>query len=421
MARPSLLGLSAVAVAVGVLSGGVVLLFRWSIESSQLLFLSDHVGNYEALPPAWRLSLPLAGGILLGLVFERIREPTRRVGVGHVLSALHTPAGERLPIGNALAQFFGGIWSIVTGHSVDREGPGVHLGAAAGSLLGQRMGLVSEYNYTLTTSGAAAAISAAFDTPLAGVVFVIEVLGVRYSVSRFLPVILAAVSAAVLSRALYGSDPAFAVPPVTLATLLELPSLALLGLIVGLLAAAFIALVRWVTRATSAWGPRLAFSAAGALTGCLALWVPQIMGVSYDSLEAILEGRIELMTLLGICMAKLVATGVSVGLRVPGGLIGPMLVVGGATGGALGAALAGWVPASEAGLAATIGMVAMMGATLHAPLAALTALLELTANPNILLPGMLAVAGADLVVRRLQGPESVFGWLDADDEPQERT
>jgi CIC family chloride channel protein len=145
----------------------------------------------------------------------------------------------------------------------------------------------------------------------------------------------------------------------------------------------------------------------------LALWTPQIMGISYDTLALMLLGEGELLLVLPLVATKLVATAVSIGLRVPGGLIGPTMFIGGAAGATLGLTLAALVPdeAASAGFYATIGMAAMMAATLRAPLAALTALLELTGNPNIILPGMIAVASAELVSRWLRGERSVFDLL----------
>ena len=137
------------------------------------------------------------------------------------------------------------------------------------------------------------------------------------------------------------------------------------------------------------------------------------MGVSYDTLDQLLRGELGLGLVVTLIFTKAIATGVSVGLRVPGGLIGPTLFIGGAAGAALGLALArsGVVDSAPPGFYATVGMVAMMGASLRAPLAALTALVELTANPNIILPGMLAVASAELTNRLFLGKESVFETL----------
>jgi CIC family chloride channel protein len=137
------------------------------------------------------------------------------------------------------------------------------------------------------------------------------------------------------------------------------------------------------------------------------------MGTSYDTLDEFLAGKEDLALVLALVVTKLLATGTAIGLRVPGGLIGPTLFIGGAAGSALGILFAALEPidAASSGFYATVGMVAMMGATLRAPLAALTALLELTANPNIILPGMLAVATAELTNRLALGKDSVFEIL----------
>lgn len=398
----------------GLLSGLVVLAFHAAVGLGQgQLLPPGREGNYEGLGVWMRLLLPVAGGFLLGLAFDRLPPDWRQVGIVHVLRRLHTPGGERLPLANLFSQFFGAVAAIVAGHSVDKEGPSVHIGAASANVIGQRFHVSAEEDYTLAACGAAAAIAAAFGTPLAGVVFVLEVLRVRYEVSRFLPIIVAAVVGAVMNRALFGAEPMFVVPPLVLHSAWEVPNLLLLGVAVGLIAVAFIALceqVAWKARAWSCWRT---FTLAGAITGLLGLWTPQIMGTSYDTLSELLAGHAELGLVLALIVTKLIATGTAVGLRVPGGLIGPTLLIGGAAGSVLGISfnLLGPVEATSPAFYATVGMVAMMGATLRAPLAALTALLELTANPHIILPGMLAVASAELTNRLVLGKDSVFEVL----------
>ena len=407
--RLTLLGITS-----GLLAGAMVLLFRTTIELGQRLLLpSGYAGDYSSLQPAVRVLLPVLGGLLLGLVFDRLPGDVRQVGVVHVLRRLQTPGGERLPPANLLSQFGGALVAIVTGHSVDREGPAVHIGAAAANLLGQRMRISAEEDYTLAACGGAAAIAAVFNTPLAGVIFVIEVLRVKYDVSRFLPIIVSSVAGAVFGRILVQSEPAFVVPALGLQSTAELPALVLLGLITGALAIAFIGLTEIVAVRVHSWPNSVTFAIAGLITGVLALWTPQIMGTSYGTTESLLHNNLDLVLVLGLVVTKLVATATAVGLRVPGGLIGPTLLIGGAAGSALSSLLSlfGPVDATSPTFYATVGMVAMMGATLRAPLAALTALLELTANPNIILPGMLAVASAELTNRLVLGKESVFEVL----------
>ena len=412
--RAQWLRLTLLGIASGLLAGAMVLLFRTTIElGQQLLLPGGHVGGYGSLPPPLRVLLPVLGGLLLGLAFDRLPRDVRQVGVVHVLRRLQTPGGERLPPANLLSQFAGALVAIVAGHSVDREGPAVHIGAASANLLGQKMHISAEEDYTLAACGAAAAIAAVFNTPLAGVIFVVEVLRVKYDVSRFLPIIVASVVGAVFSRILFDAEPAFAVPALALHSHAELPTLVLLGLITGALAVAFIGLAEIVAIRVRSWPNSVTFTVAGLITGILALWTPQIMGTSYGTIDNLLHDNLDLVLVIGLVVTKLVATAVSVGLRVPGGLIGPTLLIGGAAGSAMGTLLAQFSPvdAASPGFYATVGMVAMMGATLRAPLAALTALLELTGNPNIILPGMLAVASAELTNRLVLGKESVFETL----------
>jgi H+/Cl- antiporter ClcA len=176
---------------------------------------------------------------------------------------------------------------------------------------------------------------------------------------------------------------------------------------------AFIGLTSRIATHTGHWRCTVTYPLAGLITGLLALWAPQIMGTSYDTLERLLLGQGDLAFVLLLLAAKLIATGSAIGFRVPGGLIGPTLFIGGAAGSAVSLAMAELTPlhGTSPGFYATIGMAAMMGATLRAPLAALTALLELSANPAIILPGMVAVACAELVTRLVRGQKSVFDVL----------
>ncbi len=397
----------------GLLVGAVMIAFRLLIETAQGAFLpGGDPENYEALAYELRFALPLAGGLVIGLVFQWLPEAARQVGVTHVMERLAYHQGH-LPLRNALAQFFGGAVSIVCGHSVGREGPAIHLGAASGSLAGRRFGLPNNSLRVLAGCGVAAAIAGSFNTPLAGVIFAMEVVLMEYTVVGFAPVILAAVSATALTRLAFGPEPAFAVPPLHLGTLWELPFVLAMGVAIGLLAAAFIALTRLAAERSAQVAFWLRATLAGAIVGLCALAAPQVMGIGYDTANDALLGQFALGTLTLVLGLKLVATAASIGLGLPGGLIGPALVMGACAGGALGLVGTSLVSSETAspGFYALVGMGAMMGGALHAPLAALTAILELTANPNILWPDMLAVIAAYGVSRQLFGQESVFVTL----------
>lgn len=400
----------------GVLGGAVVLLFHACIDLGQAVLLPlGHGGNYEGLAPWQRLALPVAGGLLLGLAFDLLPPEYRQIGIPHLLRCLQHPGPKRLPWPNLVVQFLGATAAILSGHSVDKEGPSVHIGAASAGLAGQGLRQATEADQTLIACGGAAAIAAAFGTPLAGVIFVVEVLKIRYEVSRFLPVIVASVCGAVLSRLALGGRPVFeGAAGHHLVGHWEYVFLVVLGIALGLLAILFIQLCETVALRASRWRARVAFPLAGLLTGILAQWTPEVMGTSFDTLEVLLTGEsgLGLGFVLALALAKLVATGTAVGLRVPGGLIGPTLFMGGALGTGFGMLVAMLpVETASSGFYAVVGMVAMMGATLRAPLAALAALLELTGNPNIILAGMLAVASAELTNRLALGKDSVFDTL----------
>lgn len=392
----------------GFITGLVTIAFRLLIDGIQVLTLPDGlVENFEGLDLYTRLWLPIVGGLLIGLVFHYAGRPG--VGVVHTIERLAYHQGH-LSLRNALFQFFGAAASISSGHSVGREGPSIHLGASSGSLLGQWLDLPNNSIRILLACGVAAAIGAAFNTPLAGVVFAMEVVLMEYTITGFAPVILSAVSATALMRLVYGSAPAFAVPALELGSVLELPYVLLIGIAIGALAAAFIRLLQFFTPLLSDRPLWLRTTLGGLIVGLCALPAPQIMGVGYDTVNSALLGQLGLWTMLLVVACKLLATTAAIGLGLPGGLIGPTLFIGATAGGAMGM-IAGMVfPGEVSGHAvyAMIGMAAMMGGTLQAPLAALMTLLELTANPNIMLGGMLAVIAAGMTSQALFGKGPLF-------------
>jgi CIC family chloride channel protein len=397
----------------GLLAGGVIILFRLGIELSQSSFLpGGDTESYEALSMTTRFLLPAAGGLLIGLIFHALNTTASggiQVGIVHVLERLAYHQSH-LPWRNFLLQFVGATISLISGHSVGREGPGVHLGAASSSLMGQALHLPNNSIQTLLACGAAASIAASFNTPIAGVVFAMEVIVMEYTIAGFTPVILAAVSATALTRFVFGAEPAFSVPPLQMASLYELPYLLVMGLVIGALAASFIVSLKWITKAGSNIVIWQRMTLAGILTGLCALLVPEVMGVGYDTVNQSMLGEIGIGLLLVVVLFKILATTIGLGLGLPGGLIGPTLVIGAAAGGVLGHLAEILFPGQVAspGFYAMLGMAAMMGATLQAPLAALLAMLELTANPNIILPGMLAVVMSGITSSHLFGRESVF-------------
>lgn len=392
----------------GVVTGLVILAFRTLIELPLSLVMADGFEDFEGLGFAHWFLLPMAGGIVLAVLLSLIKAEFTRVGVVHVLERLARHQGH-LTWQNALVQFVGGVIALASGLSGGREGPAIHLGAAGSSLLGQKLQLPNNSIRILVGCGAAAAISATFNTPLAGVIFSMEVIIMEYTIAGFLPVILAAVTAALINQIVYGSAAAFAVPPVTMDSFYDLPFVVLEGIVIGVLAASFVRLIQMIHQhAPRALAIRMLL--AGAVTGALGLLVPQVLGQGYDTVNKALTGELALTLLLVACAFKMLASATTVALGVPVGVIGPTIFIGATAGGVLGYAGSLIFPeaASSPAFYVMLGMGAMMGAALQAPLAALIAIIELTQDPGIILPAMLAIVVANVTARQLFGLKSVF-------------
>jgi CIC family chloride channel protein len=399
--------LSLIAVAVGLITGCVIIGFRLAIDYALVWLIGDKE-HFEGLHTAARFAYPFGGGLLIGIFLLRLSPSERRVGVVHVMERLSRHQGY-LPLKNALVQFAGGITALVSGISGGREGPAIHLGAASASLIGQTFRLPNNSMRILVACGSAAAIASAFNTPIAGVIFAMEVVMMEYTIGSFLPVIIAAVTSTFLSHYFLGNAPAFTVSADSMQSLSEVPFIVFAGVIVGCVAAAFTTGIQWFTRFAH-WPIMYRAMLAGGITGVAALSTPEIMGVGYDSLSNAMLGKLTISTLIAIVVLKSVTNAAAVGLGLPVGLIGPTLVIGAALGALVGMLGQNLQPDSAAtiGFYAMLGMAAMMAAVLHAPLAALMAVLELTANPNLILPAMLIIVVATLISSELFRRKSVY-------------
>lgn len=393
----------------GLVTGVIIVVFRFAIEwpLEWLLPNADHEA-FEQLSIWTRTLLPLAGASLLAILLYRWKLQEQKTGITYVMERLSYHQGH-MPWRSAVLQFVTGVIAIGSGQSTGREGPAVHLGAACSSSLGRLMHLPNNSIRTLVACGTGAAISASFNTPIAGVIFAMEVVMMEYTIIGFTPVILASVTGAVISQAAYGTAPAFEVPVLAMKSLLEIPYIMLGAILMGVASAGFVRLLIACTRFSNRpiW---LRLMVAGALMMPFAAFIPQVMGIGYDTVNATFLGEIGLLSLLLIGLAKLFITATTTGLGMPNGMIGPILFIGATLGGAMGVLGNIAFPdyASSTGFYAMLGMGAMMGAVLQAPLAALMALLELTHNPNIILPGMLMITVATLVAHEVFGQRSVF-------------
>lgn len=407
--QESQISLALLATLVGLISAGLITLFRLIYELPLEYWLpsGDHEG-FESLSTEARVILVLGSTALLIAIFSRLKPHQRKVGVGHVLQRIEQHQGY-LPKTNVVAQFVGGIIALIGGHSVGREGPAVHIGAGSASQLGQLLKTPHHRLRILAACGVASAISASFNTPMAGVIFAMEVVLLEYSIRGFIPIILASVIGAIVSHAAFGDNTAFIVPSLKMGSLLEIPYILLLALICGVVGSAFISLVKFMQRWNSqalwkTWG------LLGIITAVMSIYLPEVMGIGYDSINAWLKGDAVWSLAFALLFAKMLLSGWAAAIGFPGGLIGPSIFMGAAIGVLMGHLSSYVMPdyPISIGFYAMLGMGAMMAAVLRAPLAALMALLELTSNPNIILPGMMAIVIASLTVSEIFFLPSIF-------------
>lgn len=399
--------LAILGVGAGVITGLVTVVFRAMIEFVATILLERDSENFESLPLPLQIALPILGALAIGLILTRLTADDRRTGVVHVMERLGWHHG-LMPLKNVLVQFFGGVAALSAGLSGGREGPAIHLGAATSSILGQALRLPNNSVRLLIACGTAAAIAGSFNTPMAGVIFAMEVIMMEYTIAGFIPVILAAVTSTVVSRFVFGDVTIFTVPSFEMASLWDLPFVVFTGLVIGALAATFIVTVRSFAKLNH-WPFWLRSVLAGTITAGAALAAPAVMGVGYDTINQALAGELFWPTLLIIIVGKTLASAACVGMGLPVGLIAPVLVIGAVCGGVLGHLGNFLSPAaSSEALYVILGMTAMMAATLHAPLAALATVLELTANPNIILPAMLIIVISITTSRHVFRQRSVF-------------
>ncbi len=406
----ALLQLAIVGLLTGLVAGGVIVIFRLLVESTQDYLLPGKGSeNYEALSLGLRFIFPLVAGVLLALLFYRFAGNIRVLGVARVMERMAYHQGY-MTVRGFFMQFFGAAIAIIGGHSVGREGPHIYLGAAAGSLLGQSFKLPNNTIRTMVASGTAAGIAASFNTPLAGVIFALEVIMMEYTLVSFIPVMLAAVSATGVSNLVLGSAPAFNIPELQISSFFELPVLIFLGILVGTSAALFNQMLETISIKTKHIEIWWRVMIAGLVVALIGLIQPEVLGIGYDTISNSLLGEITLLALVGLFIAKLIATSVCIGLGVPGGMIGPAFFIGATIGAIVGYLATGifGFEASDIGFYALLGMGAMLGASIQAPLAALTAIMELTYNPGIIMPGMLTIVVAQLTSSVLFKKQSLF-------------
>ncbi len=402
------IGLLSVALAIGVAAGGCAVLFRELLSLFQLAFLGtgeEDVSHFVASLPAWQIVLaPTAGGLAVG-IYLRVFLDGRPQGVAQVMEA--SAAGGRMTLGNALHGAVANALTLGAGGSSGREGPVVHLGASIGSWLARRFGFGRSAVRTMLACGVAGAVAASFNAPLAGIFFAQEVVIGRYALGAFAPVAISSVAATLISQARYGAFPAFIIPDYHLGSWLEFPAFALLGAVAAITAVVFIRSIRLVAALAEgstvpAW---LRPGLAGLAVGLIALVFPQVLGVGYGATDDALKAEFGLWMLIGLIVAKTAATAITIGGGFGGGVFSPSLFLGAMLGGAFGSVAGAAAPHLFAGVGAysMVGMGAMAGAVLGAPISTILVIFELTGDYQLTMAVLIGTVSAAVLTRALNG------------------
>ncbi|OGV54525.1 MAG: hypothetical protein A2X45_10015 [Lentisphaerae bacterium GWF2_50_93] len=381
------------------------------------IFLLTDLFKGMAMERNWLyIFLPALGGLLIAPIFRFLAPEAKGHGVPDVILTVAAGRGLIRPI-VVFAKSIGSIITISTGGSVGREGPIVQIGAGVGSSIAQFLKLNESKTITLLGCGAAAGLSATFNAPIAGVIFVTEVIMRRSGLREFSSVVVASVSASVISRAMLGDDPAFQInlPPMfQLDSNWELSLFLLLGIVSAVAGVMFIKALLFseetfekADKIPTMLKPAL----GGLLFGILLYWLPQLYGPGFPAMEKVLNGDPEfiLPLLIVLIFAKIVGTSTCIGSGSSGGVFAPALFIGAMTGGAFGKIAEELFPnlVTEPRVYAIVGMAAVFGAAARAPVTAIIIIFEMTRSYQIILPLMFATV-ISVVIAEWLNKESIF-------------
>ena len=388
------------ALVIGALTGLAVVAF---------ILLTEREGMrlYPAGSDRWRRVLfPVVGSLGIGYLLFRYFPHARGSGVPQTKAALFAREG-RITLRTVLGKFFCTSATLASGIPLGREGPSVQVGAGIASVLGRFLGLRPEKVKALLPVGAAAAIAAAFNTPLAAVLFALEEIVSDLHAPMIGSVVLASATSWMVLRLLLGNNPLFKVPQYELVHPLELAIYAVLGVAGGLVSVAFTKLLLGMRERFLRFPQKTVWFqpvAGGLLVGLMGWFVPQVLGVGYGYVGDVLNGRMALNLMVLLVVLKLLAVTTSYASGNAGGIFGPALFIGAMLGGTVGTVAHRLLPAytATAGAYALVGMGAVFAGIVRAPMTSVLMIFEMTQDYAVIVPLMIANLVSLFISSRLQ-------------------
>jgi CIC family chloride channel protein len=402
------------ALIIGAFSGLAVVCFRVAIEWGRLWLL----GTPLAPSPARLLIVMPLAGLVIGLLVELIFPVVRGSGVNQTKAAVYIYDGY-IPFRTVIGKFLTSGLAIGSGQSLGPEDPSLQIGAGIASACGRSAGLSRERLRLIAPLGAAAGLAAAFNSPITAVLFVFEEVLGTWSAVALGAIVLAAVSSVVVQHIFLGDQPLFRVPAYHFEHTGELAIYAVLGIVGGLAALAFVKLavgLRPRMRSLPRWTRFVQPAVAGLLIGIVAIWWPQVTGAGYEHIDEAMHDQYLWPVLALLGLLKILTTVTSFGFGTPGGLFAPTLFIGAMLGGAVCGAARGAFPWFEGstGVYALIGMGTLFAGILRAPITSVFMIVEVSGNYSIVLPVMISNTIAYLISRKYQR-EAIFDVLAAQD------
>jgi len=393
---------------IGVLSGLLVVSFRIAIEWIKILTLGSapHAGQFRLL------LVPAVAGLFVAALVQLFFPGARGSGVNQTKAALYIYNGY-ISFKTVIGKFVTAALAIGCGHSLGPEDPSLQIGAGVASMVARRLNLSRQRLRLFAPIGAAAGLAAAFNAPIAAILFVIEEVIGQWSAAVLGSIVLSAISSVVVARWFWGSEPIFRIPPVTLRDPRELIAYAVLGVIGGFAALVFsksLGYLRPRLRALPHWTHYCQSGIAGLLVGLIGFFgFPQVMGPGYEVMDQAMHGQFAWKLLLALALFKILATTLSFSSGTPGGMFAPTLFIGAMLGASVGSFEKLFFPhlAGTVGAYALVGMGVLFAGFLRAPLTSVFMVLEVSGNYSIILPVILANMIAYLMSRALQ-PVPIF-------------
>ena len=385
---------------IGALTGLAVVCFILLTERTGMRF-------YPVGSAAWRrLLVPVLGSLGMGYLLFRYFPDARGSGVPQTKAALFAREGV-ITAGTVFGKFFCTSATLASGIPLGREGPAVQVGAGIASVLGRRLGLRPEKVKALIPVGTAAAIAAAFNTPLAAVLFSLEEIMGDLNAPVLGSVVLASATSWAVLRLLLGNNPLFRVPQHRLVHPVEFAVYAVLGVVGGLVSVAFTKLLLRTRERFLGFPKKTVWfqpMAGGLLVGLMGLFVPQVLGVGYGYVGEALNGRMALQLMALLVVLKLLAVTMSYGSGNAGGIFGPSLFIGAMLGGTVGSIAHRLIPGYTAtpGAYALVGMGTLFAGIVRAPMTSVLMIFETTRDYTVIVPLMISNLVSFFISARLQ-------------------